>query len=477
MRLLTPLGLIGLLGLVVWLVIYLLKPNYQNKYISSTYIWKLSLKYKKKNIPISKLRHILLLICQVLMICAAVFILANPVIVRPSENTGPDKIIVLDASASMRSEFEGVTRYSRAIEEIRNFAGDAIEQGGTITLISADTESKLLLSGCTDKGELDVVLDGLGCSYGIADVDGAMDIAFDALQDNQSAEICFFTDTTYGNSGKVNVYNMSKVDSGEWNAAILDVRTAYSDGFYTFEVDVACYGKDQYVVLKGEVGKANGVEASMTLPQTEIDCRDDGTFTVIYTYSTIKHDDNTQLVILNENQKVFSYDYVRFYVEEPDSVATDNEFYVYGGTMPKVRIQYYSTKPNIFFRNIIIAIRDEWAKQHLLDIELKVIPEGGEPELSGYDVYIFEHKVPDRLPSDGVVFLLDPDKASNAGFAIKRRITLSNTSDADGEPLSVKDASHPIMKYIEPSAIKVTEYVQVDESSLEIDSGAVIRNH
>ena len=466
MRLLTPLGLIGLLGLVIWLVIYLLKPNYQNKYISSTYIWKLSLKYKKKNIPISKLRHILLLICQVLMICAAVFILANPVIVRPSENTGPDKIIVLDASASMRSEFEGVTRYSRAIEEIRNFAGDAIEQGGTITLISADTESKLLLSGCTDKGALDVVLDGLGCSYGIADVDGAMDIAFDALQDNQSAEICFFTDTTYGNSGKVNVYNMSKVDSGEWNAAILDVRTAYSDGFYTFEVDVACYGKDQYVVLKGAVGKANGVEASMTLPQTEIDCRDDGTFTVIYTYSTIKHDDNTQLVILNENQKVFSYDYVRFYVEEQDSVATDNEFYVYGGTMPKVRIQYYSTKPNIFFRNIIIAIRDEWAKQHLLDIELKVIPEGGEPELSGYDVYIFEHKVPDRLPSDGVVFLLDPDKASNAGFAIKRRITLSNTSDADGEPLSVKDASHPIMKYIEPSAIKVTEYVQVDESSL-----------
>ena len=43
---------------------------------------------------------------------------------------------------------------------------------------------------------------------------------------------------------------------------------------------------------------------------------------------------------------------------------------------------------------------------------------------------------------------------------------MSNTSDADGEPLSVKDASHPIMKYIEPSAIKVTEYVQVDESSL-----------
>lgn len=469
MKLLTPLGLIGLSGLVIWLIIYLLKPNYQNKYISSTYIWKLSLKYRKKNIPKSKLRHILLLICQVLLICSAALILAQPVITHVMEATGPDKIIVLDASASMRSEFEGTTRYQRAIDEIRTLADDAIDQGGTITLVSADSESKLLLSECSNKDDLDMVLDQLACSYGTADVDGAMNIAFDVLQDKQNAEVCFFTDTTYGNSGKVTVYNMGRTDrngNGEWNAAILDVRATYSDGFYTFEVDVACYGKDQNVLIKGEVGKANGGEAGMTLPQAEVDCHDDETFTVVYTYNTSKRDENTQFVILNENQKVFSYDNVRFYIEETDSIVTDNEFYVYGGTMPKVRIQYYSTKPNVFFRNIIIAIRDEWAKQHVTDIELKVIQEGGEPELSGYDVYIFEHKVPDKLPDDGVVILLDPDKAANAGFSVKRRVTITNPSDTDGESLSVKDASHPIMKYIDPSAIKVTEYMQVDESSL-----------
>ena len=466
MRLLTPLGLIGLLGLVIWLIIYLLKPNYQNKYISSTYIWKLSLKYKKKNIPISKLRHILLLICQVLIITAAAFILANPVLVRPVEKSGPDKIIVLDGSASMRSDFEGTTRFQRAVEEVRSLAESAIGQGGKITLVSAETESKLLLSDCTDIGTLYTTLDGLSCSYGTADVDGAMTLAFDVLQDKQDAEVCFFTDTTYGNSGKVKVYNMSKVNEGEWNGAILDVRTSFSDGFYTFEVDVAGYGSDRHVVLKGEVGKANGGEASMNLPSAEVECRNDEVFTVIYTYSTRKYDQNTQLVILNENQKVFSYDYVRFYIEEPDSIASDNEYYVYGGTMPKVRIQYYSTKPNTFFRDIIITIRDTWAKKHVLDIELKVIVEGGEPELSGYDVYIFEHKIPDRLPTDGVVLMMDPDKAANAGFSIKRRVKINNMSDADGEPLSVKDASHPMMKYVDPTAIKLSEYVQVDESSL-----------
>ena len=53
MTLLTPLGLIGLLGVVALIIIYIIKPNFQQKFISSTYVWKLSLKYRKKKIPAS----------------------------------------------------------------------------------------------------------------------------------------------------------------------------------------------------------------------------------------------------------------------------------------------------------------------------------------------------------------------------------------------------------------------------------------
>ena len=45
MNLLTPLGLIGLISLIALIIIYIIKPNYQNKIISSTFVWKLSLKY------------------------------------------------------------------------------------------------------------------------------------------------------------------------------------------------------------------------------------------------------------------------------------------------------------------------------------------------------------------------------------------------------------------------------------------------
>lgn len=77
MDLLVPIGLLGLIGLLILLIIYILKPNYQQKFVSSTYIWKLSLKYRKKKIPINKLRNVLILLCQVLICIAAALILVK----------------------------------------------------------------------------------------------------------------------------------------------------------------------------------------------------------------------------------------------------------------------------------------------------------------------------------------------------------------------------------------------------------------
>ena len=96
MRLLAPLGLIGLLGVVALIIIYIIKPNYQQKFISSTFVWKLSLKYRKKKLPFSKLRNILLFICQILAITIFAMIFAQPII--------EDKFIKYDRSAELAAE-------------------------------------------------------------------------------------------------------------------------------------------------------------------------------------------------------------------------------------------------------------------------------------------------------------------------------------------------------------------------------------
>ena len=123
MRLLIPLGLLGLLGIVALIIIYLIKPNFQQKFISSTFIWKLSLKYRRKKLPVNMLRNILLIICQVLIITSCALILAKPVIAEEEIKYNSEQIIVIDASANMRAkhkEFgEDVTRFEKAVEKAK----------------------------------------------------------------------------------------------------------------------------------------------------------------------------------------------------------------------------------------------------------------------------------------------------------------------------------------------------------------------
>ena len=89
----------------------------------------------------------------------------------------------------------------------------------------------------------------------------------------------------------------------------------------------------------------------------------------------------------------------------------------------------------------------------------------GEPELSGYDIYIFEHKMPERLPTDGIVFMADPDHDSGAGFDIEGRVTVSRGDGDYGSALAIGE-EHPILNFIDPSSTRLTEYSRINYSSL-----------
>ena len=102
MTFLIPLGLLALLSVAALIIIYIIKANYQQQHISSTYVWALSLKLKKKRLPVSKLRNILLIVCQVLFLAACSFAVAQPSLITRAAVTEREVIAVIDSSASMR---------------------------------------------------------------------------------------------------------------------------------------------------------------------------------------------------------------------------------------------------------------------------------------------------------------------------------------------------------------------------------------
>lgn len=470
MKLLLPLGLLGLISLAVWLVIYFLKPNYQQKMISSTFVWKLSLRYKKKKIPVSKLRNILLILCQILVLSLAAFIMTKPAVVYDKNKASNEKIIVLDASASMLSKYDGQTRFDRAVSGISELADGVFANKGAVTLIWAGPEASTVISRETDETAFAAALESVTCSYGAADVDGAMTLAEDVLDVNPEANVVLFTATKYKNKSKtVEIKDVSVAD--EWNAAILDAKTELVENTYTLTVTAASYGRDADMAIKCTVYGANGKETAIELPIKEHQFTNEP-YTFVYSSASYgAGGENSETIALEDTYKFSSYSsiFVQLVYENSgapieDSITSDNEFYIYDGEMTTIKVQYASSRQNDFFIQTLDVISKNFKKKGF-DIDVRIVPDGGKPANEGYDLYLYEHKMPDSMPQDGIVFMFDPDRAVDAGFTMGAKKAIANWQ-GDGESLALGEV-HPITRYVNVSEIKLSEYTYIDEASLE----------
>ena len=64
MTFLFPLGLLGLIGVPIIVIIYILRNKFNEQTVPSTYLWKLSEKFFKRRNPLSGLTGIISLILQ-----------------------------------------------------------------------------------------------------------------------------------------------------------------------------------------------------------------------------------------------------------------------------------------------------------------------------------------------------------------------------------------------------------------------------
>ena len=74
MQFLEPMGAWALLALAAVLAFYLLKRQYEERTVPSTYLWRMALRDESASRPLERLRRSLLLILQLL--AAALFALA-----------------------------------------------------------------------------------------------------------------------------------------------------------------------------------------------------------------------------------------------------------------------------------------------------------------------------------------------------------------------------------------------------------------
>ena len=78
-----PLGLLGLIGVPILIIIYILRSKYNEQTVPSTYLWTLSEKFFKRRNPLSGITGIISLILQILMVIIRSRAISRPIFVVP----------------------------------------------------------------------------------------------------------------------------------------------------------------------------------------------------------------------------------------------------------------------------------------------------------------------------------------------------------------------------------------------------------
>lgn len=388
-----PLGLLGLLGVPVLILIYILKRRYREETVPSTFMWKRSLAYMKKRFPWN-LRNSILLLLQILAIVLVSFILARPYVVAKKSN---EVIAIIDASASMMSQDEtGTTRFARAVKKVEELAEDA-GPNSRVTVITAGDTAKQHIYRSDVRADIKRALAECACTYSPPDLEGALRLAESAQEENTQAKIVLYTDTTYETADGIEIID---VTNREWNIAALGLEAQQNGGIWSFKGNVCSYGDDltvtaslyvdgQYVSVK-KVSCTDGVPAEVAFRDYEaVD------FTI------------AQLIVSVEG--------------ETDALTADNTYSYYYSAQAKKNIQVaygpgcydgflYSALRVVNDGGVTTAVQVNQLDENGRELRTTVsgIVQDSRIRYSGFDLYVFVGVIPETLPQDGALWFINP---------------------------------------------------------------------
>lgn len=500
MKLLIPWGLLGLIGIAILIIIYIIKPNYQQKFISSTYVWRLSRKYKKKKLPTSRLIDILIIICQILIVAICSMILAKPSQILKTQTEEPEVIAIIDSSASMKAKSGDETRFQRAVSKVRTLATETFAANGKVSIIIADSSPYFLTQNVSSDNKAQVFdsLDALTdakCTYGKADLDGAVKMCEKLIEGNPETAVYLYTDTNFYNvpSG-IQFKRDEVVKNTEWNASILNAYAEIVDNYYNIIIEVACYGRPLDLEVNVNVTGANATDEDsgedLVLDPVVVSCTGDESKRIVFTYNINEADDaeegtgvgrydGAEIIDLRgkigltdpstgDETGIVSFDKITVSISENDSLVEDNTFEIYGGNKNKLNMYYYSVDSNKkgslspFITGALTYAQNKYSDKW----NIKYTPVStGDPEvISGYDYYVFENTMPAKLPEDGFVFLVNPSKApSGCGFSLNgdeypfSQTYPTNTGYPELE-YGEDGEGHPLMRNVDPTRITISKY-------------------
>lgn len=422
MRFLFPLGLLGLIGIPIVIIIYILRNKFNEQTVPSTYLWELSERFFKRRNPLSGLTGIISLILQILTIAVLSLAIARPIFVLP--NTALEYCFILDASGSMQMQSDGETRFDLAKAAIEERISDA-RLGSTYTLIHVSTETTTAYERLSDKALAKELLADLTCSNGSVQYTDSLAAAQKYFNENPSFAVSLFTDKTYDAHDNVEIVRFGS--DTDVNYAIGDVDGSLTGNLLTAQANVISYTTDETLTVSLYV---NG----KTTPAKTADI-------------AVKKGEATPVTLTANTD---AYDSFRLVIENEDSLSFDNEIISYNQQSEAAySILIVSETP--FFLQVALDV--------YTDSKIDVIEPDAYQNNAGYGLYIFHSFTPDTLP-DGAVWLINSTKSvANSGFSIRGIIETDDPVELVKSD-STSTTTRTLLQGINGKDIYLSEYIK-----------------
>ena len=418
MKFLYPLGLLGLIGIPVLILVYILKNKYTEQTIPSTYLWTLSEKFLKKR-PVSKIAGIISLALQLSAVLVLSLALAHPVLVQKGQ--AYEYCFILDGSASMQMSSAGETRFARGKAEIATLINQASD-GSVYTLVCVSDATAVVYEKTEDKKQALSMLNETDGSYASVGFTDALTTAQAYFNENTSLKTYLITDKTYSLHNNIEVINVS---AHEENYAVSNV-TCQVDHATGLQVnaEIVSYESDAALEVNAYIDDETQPFSTQTITVSKGEVAQ---FTAGFTTA----DD---------------YACVRVEIVNSDALRMDNQ-----------AVLYNLEKTNSY-RTLIVSDTPFFWQAVLTTVgsaSVEVITPADYTEKFGYGLYIFHSFTPESMPTDGAVwFMNSKGSVAGAGFSVQGEINFEKS-----EVLSPATSSSSVVKTL-------TKNLQGDEISI-----------
>ena len=422
MRFLHPLGLLGLIGVPILILIYILRSKYNEQTVASTYLWTLSEKFFKRRNPLSGLTGIISLILQILTVIILSLVLARPIFIVP--NSASEYCFILDGSGSMNTENGNKTDYEKAKDYIEDAIDDA-RLGSTYTLISLTSDASVVYERVSDKKLAKEMLEELECSDGTVDESEALKKAQSYFDENTSTLVYFVTDKDFESSENVEIVNVSLQNSV--NYSIGEVSGTLTDGTLFATGNVVSHTSDAELTVEmyvnGSKEAADSVKVSVAKGESvpvELSCR------------------------------ASAYNSFRLVITNDDDLDIDNEIICYNmNSESSYSILIVSDTP--FFMNAVFDA--------LTDSEIDVVSTDEYSGQSGYGLYVFHSYTPEVLPDAAVWLINSAGSVADSGFGSRGIIELDSPKEIV-KSNSTSTKARKLLEGVVGRDIYISEYVK-----------------